>query len=137
MDLNLLPPLLGVVGMIVAVIIYGLVKRYDEGEPAIKKIADAIHDGAMVFMRREYTMLALFAGVLLLLLFVSDLGIATLWAFVAGALSSAGAGWFGMYTATKANVRTTTAAHTDGPAAALPWLSSAAPSWAWRSPPSG
>ncbi|MDE0064094.1 MAG: sodium-translocating pyrophosphatase [Gammaproteobacteria bacterium] len=119
MDLNLLPPLLGVVGMIVAVIIYGLVKRYDEGEPAIKKIADAIHEGAMVFMRREYTMLALFAGVLLVLLFISDLGIATLWAFVAGALSSAGAGWFGMYTATKANVRTTTAAHTDGPAAAL------------------
>ncbi|MDE0367221.1 MAG: sodium-translocating pyrophosphatase [Gammaproteobacteria bacterium] len=119
MDLNLLPPLLGVVGMIVAVIIYGLVKRYDEGEPAIKKIADAIHEGAMVFMRREYTMLALFAGVLLVLLLISYLGIATLWAFVAGALSSAGAGWFGMYTATKANVRTTTAAHTDGPAAAL------------------
>ena len=119
MDMNLLPPLLGVLGMIVAVIIYGLVKRYDEGEPAIKKIADAIHDGAMVFMRREYTMLALFAAGLLVLVFVSGLGIETVWAFVAGALSSAGAGWFGMYTATKANVRTTTAAHTDGPAAAL------------------
>ena len=119
MDTNLLPPLLGVIGMIVAVIIYGLVKRYDEGEPAIKKIADAIHEGAMVFMRREYTMLALFAAVLLVLLFVSGLGMATIWAFIAGALSSAGAGWFGMYTATKANVRTTTAAHTDGPAAAL------------------
>ena len=119
MDMNLLPPLLGVVGMIVAVFIYGLVKRYDEGEPAIKKIADAIHDGAMVFMRREYTMLALFAGGLLVLVFVSGLGIETVWAFVAGALSSAGAGWFGMYTATKANVRTTTAAHNDGPAAAL------------------
>ena len=119
LDKLLLPPLLGIIGMIVAVIIYGLVKRYDEGDPAIKKIADAIHDGAMVFMRREYTMLALFAGILLALLFISDLGVATLWAFVAGALSSAGAGWFGMYTATKANVRTTTAAHTDGPAAAL------------------
>ena len=119
MDMNLLPPLLGVLGMIVAVIIYGLVLRYDEGEPAIKKIADAIHDGAMVFMRREYTMLALFAAALLVLVFVSGLGIETVWAFVAGALSSAGAGWFGMYTATKANVRTTTAAHTDGPAAAL------------------
>ena len=119
MDMNLLPPLLGVLGMVVAVIIYGLVKRYDEGEPAIKKIADAIHDGAMVFMRREYTMLALFAAGLLVLLFVSGLGIETVWAFVAGALSSAGAGWFGMYTATKANVRTTTAAHTDGAAAAL------------------
>ena len=119
MDMNLLPPLLGVLGMLVAVIIYGLVKRYDEGEPAIKKIADAIHDGAMVFMRREYTMLAAFAALLLVLLFVSGLGIETVWAFIAGALASAGAGWFGMYTATKANVRTTTAAHTDGPAAAL------------------
>ena len=119
MDMNLLPPLLGVLGMIVAVIIYGLVKRYDEGQPAIRKIAEAIHDGAMVFMRREYTMLAVFAALLLVLLFVSGLGMATVWAFVAGALSSAGAGWFGMYTATKANVRTTTAAHTDGPAAAL------------------
>ena len=119
MDTNLLPPLLGVVGMIVAVIIYGLVKRYDEGEPAIKKIADAIHEGAMVFMRREYTMLALFSAVLLVLLFVSGLGVETVWAFIAGALSSAGAGWFGMYTATQANVRTTTAAHTDGAAAAL------------------
>ncbi len=119
MDTNLLPPLLGVIGMIVAIVIYGLVKRYDEGEPAIKKIADAIHNGAMVFMRREYTMLALFAGALLVLLFVSGLGVETLWAFIAGALSSAGAGWFGMYTATKANVRTTAAAHSKGPAAAL------------------
>ena len=64
-------------------------------------------------------MLALFAAALLVLLYVSGLGMATVWAFIAGALSSAGAGWFGMYTATKANVRTTTAAHTDGPAAAL------------------
>ena len=119
MDTTLLPPLLGVFGMVVAVIIYGLVKRYDEGEPAIKKIADAIHEGAMVFMRREYTMLALFAAALLVLLYLSGLGVPTIWAFIAGALSSAGAGWFGMYTATKANVRTTTAAHTDGPAAAL------------------
>ena len=119
LDTTLVPPLLGVLGMIVAVIIYGLVKRYDEGDAAIRKIADAIHEGAMVFMRREYTMLAIFAAVLIVLLFVSGLGIETVWAFIAGALSSAGAGWFGMYTATKANVRTTTAAHTDGAAAAL------------------
>ena len=118
-ELTLVPPLLGAVGLIAAFIIYALVKRYDEGDDAIKKIADAIHTGAMVFMRREYSMLALFAVALLVLLFFSGLGTGTLWAFIAGALSSAGAGWIGMYTATKANVRTTTAAHTDGPAAAL------------------
>ncbi len=118
-DITLIPPAIGVFGLLVAVMIYGLVKRYDEGDEALKKIADAIHDGAMVFMRREYSMLAIFAGILLVLLFFSGLGIETVWAFLAGALSSAGAGWFGMHTATKANVRTTTAAHNSGQAAAL------------------
>ena len=78
--------------------------RADE---AIKKIAGRHPLRAMVFMRREYSMLALFAVALLVLLFFSGLGVETVWAFIAGALSSAGAGWIGMYTATKANVRTT------------------------------
>ena len=118
-DITLIPPIFGVIGLVFAVIIYALVKRYDEGEENVKKIADAIHNGAMVFMRREYLMLALFAGILLVILFFSPLGIDTAIAFLAGALSSAAAGWFGMYTATKANVRCTTAAHNDGQAAAL------------------
>ncbi len=113
-----IPPVFGIVGLIVAFIIFGLVKRYDEGDEKIKKIADAIHTGAMVFMRREYTMLAMFAGVLLVMLYFA-LGIDTAIAFLVGALAIATAGWIGMYTATKANVRTTTAAHTDGAAAAL------------------
>jgi K(+)-stimulated pyrophosphate-energized sodium pump len=118
-DLTLIPPLLGVFGLVVAVIIYGIVKRYDEGGEALKKIADQIHLGAMVFMRREYTMLAIFSAVLLVLIALTDLGLLTAAAFLAGALSSAAAGWFGMYTATKANVRTTQAAHTQGQSAAL------------------
>ncbi len=118
-DITLIPPLFGVIGLVFAVIIYALVKRYDEGEDNVKKIADAIHNGAMVFMRREYSMLAIFAGILLLILFFSPLGIDTAIAFLAGALSSAAAGWFGMFTATQANVRCTTAAHNEGQAAAL------------------
>jgi K(+)-stimulated pyrophosphate-energized sodium pump len=118
-DLSLIPPILGVVGLVAAVVIYLIVKSYDEGSDALKKIADQIHLGAMVFMRREYTMLALFAAVLMVLIYITDLGPYTAAAFLAGALSSAGAGWFGMYTATKANVRTTNAAHEQGQAAAL------------------
>ncbi|NCF33782.1 MAG: sodium-translocating pyrophosphatase [Proteobacteria bacterium] len=118
-DLSLIPPLLGVLGMVVAVIIYMIVRSYDPGSDALKKIADAIHEGAMVFMKREYTMLAGFATVLVVLIYFSALGSATAIAFIAGALSSAASGWFGMYTATQANVRTTNAAHTDGQAAAL------------------
>ena len=119
MTQSLIPPILGVVGLIAAFIIYGIIKSYDEGSDALKKIADQIHLGAMVFMRREYTMLALFATALLVLISVTDLGIYTAAAFLAGALSSACAGWFGMYTATKANVRTTNAAHTQGQSSAL------------------
>ena len=116
----IIPPALGVVGLVAAFVVYALVKRYAEGDDNVRHIADQIHLGAMVFMRREYTMLALFAAVLIAILFFSPgLGTPTALAFIAGALSSAAAGWIGMYTATQANVRTTTAAYTQGAPAAL------------------
>ncbi len=116
----IIPPALGVVGLVAAFVVYALVKRYAEGDDNVRHIADQIHLGAMVFMRREYTMLALFAAVLIAILFFSPgLGAPTALAFIAGALSSAAAGWIGMYTATQANVRTTTAAYTQGAPAAL------------------
>ena len=118
---TLIPPVLGVVGLIAATVIYILVKRYPDGEEKVKEIAEEIHRGAMVFMRREYLLLAAFAAVLLVLLILESehLGYKTAFAFFAGAVASAGAGWIGMYTATKANVRTTTAAQSKGAAAAL------------------
>jgi len=118
-DLVLIPPVAGLAGLVVAIIIFFIVKSYDEGGDDLKKIADQIHIGAMVFMRREYMMLTVFAAVLLAIIYFSPLGWMTAVAFLAGALSSAAAGWFGMFTATKANVRTTQAAHTQGQAAAL------------------
>ena len=121
MDHTLIPPLLGVAGLVAALVIYLLVKRYSEGEDKVKEIAQKIHHGAMVFMRREYSLLLIFAIVLLVLLLLESehLGVNTAIAFTAGAIASAGAGWIGMYTATKANSRTTTAAQEKGPAAAL------------------
>ncbi len=118
-DNMILPPLLGLIGLAFAFIIYFVVKRYPEGDEKIKKIGNAIHSGAMVFMHREYRMLALFAGILFIILWLSPLGGNTALAFAVGAVSSALAGYIGMYTATKANVRTTTAAHTKGAAEAL------------------
>ncbi|WP_455200156.1 sodium-translocating pyrophosphatase [Kaarinaea lacus] len=118
MNPDLIPPILGAVGLVIAFIIYAMVKQHAAGEGKVVEIGDQIHLGAMVFMKREYTMLALFAAVLIVLLFIS-LGWQTSVAFIVGALSSATAGYIGMYTATKANVRTTTAAHKEGAAAAL------------------
>ncbi|MCP3672953.1 MAG: sodium-translocating pyrophosphatase [Gammaproteobacteria bacterium] len=113
-----LPPVLGVVGLIIAFIIYGVVKKYPSGGENITKIGDAIHAGAMVFMHREYKMLGMFAAVLVALLAFS-LGKDTTLAFIVGAVTSSLAGYIGMFTATKANVRTTNAAHTKGAPTAL------------------
>jgi len=115
----MLPPLLGVAGLIVAFFIYHVMTRHDHGEDAVKKIADQIHLGAMVFMHREYKMLGIFATVLVIGIMVSPLGINTAIAFIAGALSSATAGYLGMFAATKANVRTAVAANKHGTAQAL------------------
>ncbi len=119
MDLLLLPPALGVVGLVVAFIIYRIVKSYPAGEGIVAEIADAIHEGAMVFMRREYSILALFVVIVTVLLLIGFQHWQTPLAFVAGALCSSLAGYIGMYTATQANVRTTVAAATKGAATAL------------------
>ncbi len=116
--LDYIPPLMGVIGLVVAFILYGMVMKYPEGDAAIKKIGDQIHDGAMVFMKREYQILLIFlaAQIILTLLF---LGSSVAIAVFVGAASSSIAGWIGMYSATKANIRTATAAQTDGASSAL------------------
>ena len=115
---NLLPPLFGVFGLVAAAITYSAVKKHPEGEGKVVDIGNQIHLGAMVFMKREYKMLVIFAGVLLLPLWYF-LGWQTAFCFLLGAVASGTAGYIGMNTATRANVRTTTAAHNEGSAAAL------------------
>ncbi|GAB5381359.1 MAG: sodium-translocating pyrophosphatase [Aliiglaciecola sp.] len=117
-ELFYIPPLLGVLGLVFALIIYVIIKKYPVSNPKIAKIADMIHLGAMVFMHREYKMLIMFALVVGVALYFS-LGFDTTLAFAAGAICSALAGYIGMFTATKANVRTTQAAHDQGAPQAL------------------
>lgn len=95
-----------------------MVMKYPEGEDKIRKIGDQIHLGTMVFMKREYTMLVVFAAVLVVLTYIF-LGQQMAIAVISGAVSSSIAGWLGMYAATKANVRTATAAQDEGAASAL------------------
>lgn len=113
------PPILGAVGLVIAFAIYLVMSRYTSGDEKVRGIADEIHIGAMVFMHREYKMLFAFAAVLVVGIVLSPLGTNTAIAFVAGAVSSATAGYLGMYAATKANVRTAVAANQEGAAAAL------------------
>ncbi|GIS23290.1 MAG: putative K(+)-stimulated pyrophosphate-energized sodium pump [Gammaproteobacteria bacterium] len=113
-----MPPIFGLFGLLIALVIYFIVVSYDEGSEKVKKIADQIHLGAMVFMRREYTYLFFFVLVLIALSYFA-LGFNTALAVTAGALSSSLAGWLGMFSATKANSRTATAAAEKGSKVAL------------------
>ncbi len=118
-DYFALPPLLGLLGLGIAFVIYLIMTRHNPGDGLVSKIGDQIHLGAMVFMHREYKMLAMFAAVLLVVIFLSPLGSSTALAFFVGAVSSATAGYLGMFAATKANVRTAVAAHEHGASQAL------------------
>ena len=119
MTIHHLPVALGVLGLIAAFVIYQFVLRYSPGTGKVVEISDAIHTGAMTFMRREYTILFIFAALVVAAIWISDLGQNTAIAFIVGALCSSAAGYIGMYTATRANVRTTVAAHEKGAGAAL------------------
>ena len=118
MNIVLFPPLLGLIGMIAALVVYMLVMKYPDGEDKVKKIGDQIHSGALAFMKTEYKYLLVFIAVLVVLAQMF-LGTETAIAVVVGAACSSLAGFIGMYAATKANVRTATAAQKDGAAAAL------------------
>jgi len=115
--LSLLVPFLGLFGLGCAFVIFRRILRQPAGDGVVAEIADSIHSGAMVFMKREFTVLAVFTVVVGSLLMMKDPYESL--AFFLGALASAVAGFIGMYTATKANVRTTVAAHEKGPGAAL------------------
>ncbi len=115
----LIPVILGVIGLLAALLVYRSVLAYPAGTGKVSEIGEKIHKGALVFMRREYTYLAIFVVVVGAGIFVSDLGWKTTVAFFVGALASGTTGYIGMFTATRANVRTTTAAAQSGAPAAL------------------
>jgi K(+)-stimulated pyrophosphate-energized sodium pump len=118
MELQMFAPILGVVGFLIAIVIYSIVKAQPVGNDNMKEISEAIHDGAMAFLSREYRVLALFI-ILVFFLIVLGMGFQTALAFLGGALCSMTCGFIGMKAATRANVRTTEAARVSGQAKAL------------------
>ena len=111
-------PALGIIGLVVAFLIYRSVASRPDGTDRMREIAGYIHEGAMAFLKREYQILSIFVVVVFLLL-VWAVAWQTGVAFLTGAIFSVMAGLFGMQSATKANVRTSEAARSEGQAAAL------------------
>jgi K(+)-stimulated pyrophosphate-energized sodium pump len=111
---------LGLIGLAFAAFTYFEVVRQPSGNKLMVEISNTIHDGAMVFLKREYSILVVFVVVVsvLIALFL-PYGTATAAAFVLGAGFSILAGFFGMKAATRANVRTAEAARSRGQGDAL------------------
>ncbi len=120
MELQMYAPILGAVGFIIAILIYNVVKAQPVGNEKMAEIADAIRAGAMAFLKREYTVLAVFIVLVFVLISVApSLGFNTALSFLGGALCSMLCGFIGMKAATHANVRTAEAARTGSQGKAL------------------
>ena len=111
-------PWFGIGGMAIALLVYLYITKQDAGSEKMRELAEMIHDGAMVFLKREYTILLGF--ILLVAIFLyTNITPETAIAYVAGAFCSMTAGFVGMKAATKANVRTAQAAANSGERKAL------------------
>ena len=100
----------GIVGLLIGGFIFLYISRQPEGNEKMKDIAGKIHQGAMTYLRRQYTILAVFIAIVCLALTIG-LNYQTAIAYLCGAISSMLAGFFGMNAATRANVRTANAAN--------------------------
>jgi K(+)-stimulated pyrophosphate-energized sodium pump len=116
--LTMLSPVLGLLGLVVALAIYFSIKRQPAGSELMQDLASQIHVGAMTFLKREYLVLVFFVAIVAVLLGVFLQWQTTL-AFLSGATCSVLAGFFGMQAATKANGRTAQAAKEKGQGKAL------------------
>ena len=55
-----LSPALGVVGLVIAYLIYLHIVKQPVGTEKMKEIANMIHDGSMVYLKRQYSIIVVF-----------------------------------------------------------------------------
>lgn len=108
-----------IISVIATFLLFRYVFKQDKGTREMQDISDAIKDGAMAFLRRQYKTIALIAIVMLVLILLAEyfgkvavgssdaLGIAVHAgiAFIIGAICSALSGYIGMYMSVNSNVR--------------------------------
>src|SRR6266851_5347120 len=119
---------LSVLALAVAWGLRGYVLRQDNGTPDMRKISDAIQEGAEAFLRRQYRTigtLSIALGVVIYVLYAffrkphadepaaATLALTTTLSFIFGALCSGVAGIVGMYVAVRSNIRTASAARSS------------------------
>lgn len=108
-NLIVLAPISGLLALLFAYMQAMRVVKSPAGTERMRQISEAIHEGAMAFLMREYKTLAIFVVVMFLVisLFINW---QTAVSYIAGSVASVLAGFIGMSVATRANVRTANAA---------------------------
>ncbi|MFZ2070963.1 MAG: sodium-translocating pyrophosphatase [Halobacteriota archaeon] len=119
MDLLWLAPVAGLVSLIFATIFAVYTLKQESGSAKMNAISTAIQEGASAYLNRQYRTVAVVACAIALILFVAlshttkggyfDSGRIAI-GFLAGAVSSATAGYIGMFVSTRSNVRVAQAA---------------------------
>jgi K(+)-stimulated pyrophosphate-energized sodium pump len=108
-------PISALISIAVGLYFYRYVEKQDSGTEKMREISDAIKQGARAFIKREYTVLFMFVGIvsILLLIFLPTpiwagnpiKNIAIMLAYLFGSSFSALAGFLGLTIATKANAK--------------------------------
>ena len=111
----LIAPIASLISILVGLYFYRYVEKQDSGTPRMREISDAIRLGARAFLKREYTVLFMFVGVVsvLLLIFLPApiwagdplKNVAIMLSYIFGSSFSALAGYLGLTIATKANAK--------------------------------
>src|SRR6266705_193045 len=131
MDVGIVLPLVLVISVIslgVAFLLARQVLAADTGKPEMKKISDAIREGAEAFLKRQYRTIGALSVVAAVIIFafyylkretpnIAEMGggaaLRITLSFIVGALCSAIAGYIGMFVSIRANIRTAAAAMTS------------------------
>lgn len=109
MDLLYYAPIAGLIALAFAGYFMASVLKESAGNAKMQELSQAIFEGAMAFLNRQYKTLIPFTVVIFAVLFFVD-GYKLAVSFLVGAVCSAIAGYVGMTSTTKANARTTEAA---------------------------
>jgi len=112
MDMNSLVyviPIAGLVGLLTAGILSWQIFKKDTGTPEMKAIGDAIREGAMAYLARQYKTIAAISVILGVIIMIG-INWQTGVAFLMGAFFSALSGYIGMYVSVNSNIRTASAA---------------------------
>jgi K(+)-stimulated pyrophosphate-energized sodium pump len=108
-NIPLVCTLVGVAGVIFAIVLAGIVKSAPAGNEKMQAIASAIQEGAIAYLNRQLKSMGI-AGIIIFVIIFVTMGAKTAFGFMIGAVASFMAGYIGMRVSVIANVRTAEAA---------------------------